>query len=279
MRIAKNFVSTRNVRVLFISILLLWGCTGKEGTAPVEPAPEIPPASTLIMDFAAFDTSGQLPKAGGFSALQQDGNWRWAALKVGVWNALILLNFALPVAAFGESFRHEPSLQDDGSWLWSYNFGIGNSAKLRARLQNGEVHWEMQITRPNQFTDFTWFTGVSNLTATEGTWRLFAAPNNPVPYIDVVWHRNPGAGTADIQYTNVLPGHPGNGGYIFYGIINDPEFNAVYNIFHIETNNLSNIAWNRTDFHGRIKDPQHFGDADWHCWDTRDNGLADIPCP
>jgi len=265
--------------MMVVLSLLLFNCSEKDSLAPNETAPEIPPQSTLIMDFNSFDTSFALPKISPAGIQQQDAAWRWAAFKVGVWNLVVVANFAIPTVAFVESFRHEPVLQDDGSWLWAYNFGIGNSAKLTGKIVGTEVQWEMRITKSNQYTDFLWFTGTSNLLATEGEWHLNAAPNNPVPYVDVLWHRNLQDGTADIKYTNVIPNNPGNGGYISYAITNDAEYNAVYDIFNVEINNLTNIAWNRTDFHGHIKDPQHYSDSNWHCWDTKANGLVDVTCP
>ncbi|MCB0271225.1 MAG: hypothetical protein KDH95_23910 [Calditrichaeota bacterium] len=263
-----------------IALLLIFfaGCAEKGSTDPQEEAPEIPPLSTFLMDFNSFDTTSALPKINGITLQQQDANWRWAGFKVGVWNLVITVNLAIPVAAFVESFQHEPVQQSDGSWIWAYNFGIGNSAKLRAFLENNEINWEMRITKPNQYTDFLWFTGVSNLVATEGTWQLNVSPNDPKPYLDILWHRNPQQGSADVRYTNVIPNNPGNGGYIFYGITNDTPFNAFYDIWNVELNNLTNIEWNRSDFHGHITDPLHFGDTNRHCWDTLDNGLIDITC-
>ncbi len=258
--------------------LILSNCS-KDSTEPNdEVAPPVPPQSAFVMDFNAFpDTSSPAPFQKGQGVLTY-ANWGWAALNVAVWNSILTVTLAVPVAAFGATIQEEPELQPDGRWLWTKDFNVGNvlhTAKLYGKTVSEGIEWEMYISKEGAYTDFKWYTGLSNLPATEGTWTLYKAPNNPVEFLFIEWHRNPQQGTADIQYTNIEPGNPQNGGYIYYEITDDSTFDAGYDIFNQGQSNLTEMEWNRTDKDGRVRDPNHFGDNDWHCWDVN---LRDTTC-
>ncbi|MEK6617052.1 MAG: hypothetical protein AABZ32_13275, partial [Bacteroidota bacterium] len=90
---------------------------------------------------------------------------------------------------------------------------------------------------------------------------------NVTPLLQIDWTKN-ATGTCDIRYTNVIPGGAENGGYINYGIVSDPKYDAFYDIYNKGQNNLTNIKWNRSSKAGRVKDQKKFGDALWHCWNT-----------
>ena len=110
----------------------------------------------------------------------------------------------------------------------------------------------------------------------QGSWTIFHEPNNPTPWIGIEWHRNPTDSTADIKYTNIDPNSDENGGYIFYGTTSDSIYNAFYEIYNKGKNNTTSIKWNIETHEGRVRDLKHFGDNEWHCWDSN---LEDIDCP
>lgn len=265
--------------ILSISVfLILPGCS-KDSTEPAEEAPPVPPASTLEMDFEAFpDTTSPAP----FQKSQQTttyANWGYSALSIVIWNSILTVTLAVPVAAFHATIQVEPELQPDGRWLWSRNFNIGgvsHTAKLYGRTVSEGIEWEMYISKDGVYTDFKWYTGLSNLPVTEGTWTLYKAPANPVEFLLIEWHRNPQQDTGDIKYTNIEQGNPGNGGYIYYEKTNNTPFNAGYDIFNSQLTNLTEIEWHRTTREGRVRDPNHFQDSLWHCWDMN---LMDLTCP
>ncbi len=263
------------------AIFLLAGCTenatnGPENTAQ---APDIPPKSTFVMDFDAFPVEKQmLNKTGGTDKILSHQNWGWAVINVGVWNTFITVGLAVPVAAFAESFNHDPEPQSDGSWIWRYDVkaaGVTYTAKLQATTRADGIQWDMYISKENAYEDFKWYTGHSDFLRTAGTWTVYKDPRDPVQCLQIEWHRNPAQKTADIRYENITPGDPENGGYIFYGVTNDAPLDAFYNIYAKSKDNLVDIQWNLDDHNGQIRDPQHFKDADWHCWDVN---LADIDC-
>ena len=69
------------------------------------------------------------------------------------------------------------------------------------------------------------------------------------------------ASTGDIKYTNIIPGGAENGGYIYYGT-QTGDMTRFYDIFNKGQDNLTEIEWNHTDYHGHVKDPNKFGDSD-----------------
>jgi len=281
---------------LTAAAFLMFACGEDEPTEPEPPeALEIPPLSTFLMDFDDFITSGLVhvspeysvvivPDSIGFlkTTLSHD-NWGWAALHVGVWNTIITVGLAVPVAAFVESFNHEPEQQADGSWMWSYDFTVAAdeyTAELHGEIDNLGTEWEMYISKYEDtitvFEDFLWYSGQADLFVTEGTWTLNKHPEDPIPYVYIEWHRSLNSETADIKYTNIVPDGPENGGYIFYGITTDTTYDAFYDIYNKGYENLTEIEWNRTTKDGQVKDPHHFEDEEWHCW----NGdHEDIDCP
>ncbi len=272
---------------LFIGItvfaFMLNGCQLNDSTGPesLNEAPDIPPSSTLVMDFSDFKSTNQATLAlqgnGKFDQILSTDNWRFAAGNVAVWNTLITIGLITPVAAFLESFKHQPEQQPDNSWVWTYDFYVfaaKHTAELHAKTISVGIRWDMYISKENGFNDYHWFFGESNLVSTEGFWTLNGA-EDAKPTLLIEWHRNPGEGTSDIKYTNVIPDGPENGGYIYYGITNDTSYDADYDIYNKGKDNLTNIMWNRTTKEGRVKDLLQFGDSDWHCWDIT---LQDFDC-
>jgi hypothetical protein len=262
--------------VVLVMLLSLSSCTKDEDTTEPKPAPTIPPASTFAMDFNDFSNIDTTAYKSGLTY----NNWGWAAWNTGVWNAILTITFAVPVASFYESFNHQgvwnPS---EDKWIWSYNFmagGVVHLAELKASLVIEGVKWEMYLSKTNSYNDFLWYHGISNLTNTEGEWHLNENPSSPGEIILIEWHRNSQGTEADIKYTNVKQGAPENGGYIFYGINISNPFDAFYNIYGASADNLLTIEWNRTTKNGRVMDEAHFGNTDWHCWDEM---LMDIDCP
>lgn len=110
---------------------------------------------------------------------------------------------------------------------------------------------------------------------TEGTWTLNRSPEDPEPFIGIEWERSPESDTGTIRYTNIVPGGPENGGYIFLGTTTDTPYDAFYDIYNKGKDNHTDIQWNRTTQAGQIRDPLHFEDEAWHCWDEE---LADVDC-
>lgn len=227
-------------------------------------APELLPESTFVMSFDDFSIEED-----GTRSKTDSSNWRYAATNVVVWNVVIFLNGIVPVAAFRESFNHQPTYDKKTEvWTWSYDFNavVKHTARLEAKKVGSNIQWEMYISKQGGFSDFLWYSGLSATDRTSGSWTLYKDPNNATPYIGIDWHRN-SDGTSDIKYTNIIPSGPENGGYIEYGLTKD-TFDAYYDIYNKGKDNLTAIKWSRSTKEGQVSDENHFGDTDNHCWDA-----------
>lgn len=257
--------------IAVMMIMVFSGCKKDEEKT----APTIPPSSTFIMDFSGFsnpaDTTGN-------RELTSYNNWGFSYINVVSWNVLLTVGLAVPVAAFNESFNHQAVYHpDNNNWTWSYNVTADNSvyeAELTGYLQSDSVVWEMRITRDNLYSDFLWFQGKSAIDQSGGYWILMNSPLTPVTLLKIDWKRYPD-NTAEIRYTNIVPSSEDNGSYIFYGKTS-ADLNRSYVIYNHKIDNMTAIEWNSNSHNGHVKDPAHFGDILWHCWDTN---LADIVCP
>ena len=264
-----------------LTAVLAAGCSDDKGTNVNQEPPEIPPASTFAIDLSDFSTPTRACSAlegnGGAPASSQ-ANWAWAAGKVLAWSIFATVSLAVPVAAFIEALNHEPTQEADGTWVWAYDFEatqVLHSAELHGKTTEEGIQWSMHISKEGEFSDFVWYTGECNLPGTSGSWTVYASPANPTPLVDIQWHLSSNRTTGDTKYTNVVPDGPENGGYIHHGITGGVPFDAFFDIYNKGQENLACIEWSRTAQNGRVTDPGHYGDQDWHCWDT---GHNDISC-
>ena len=94
-------------------------------------APELPPLSSLEMEFVDFVN----PKS--VNATESYQNRNLAVLHVAFWNTVVFVHMAVPVAAFREAFNHQPVLQGDGRWLWTYTVGVAQANYTASKNASG----------------------------------------------------------------------------------------------------------------------------------------------
>jgi hypothetical protein len=277
MKATRKIVLFSKSLVFMLALILAssTGCQKDENTTDVKPAPDLPPQASMVIDFSDFtdvDTT--------FKSTDSYANWGWAAFNGKVWNAVITITLAVPVAAFYESFNHEGVyFPQTDEWVWSYNFmvgGIAYQASLHASLVANGVLWKMYVSKENGFSDFLWYYGTTDFANRTAVWHMNEKPANPSEILLIEYEKDAQSGIEQIKYTNVNSTSAGNGGYVQYGTNNNLDFDAFYNIYVIEQDNMINTEWNRDMKDGRIRDEKHFGDFDWRCWDT---DLQDITCP
>ena len=269
MKILRGRTPAHLLLVLAIVVLTVGGCNDVSG------APTIPPAETFVISFEDFqETDGLTTLATG-----NQSNWDYAAGVVGVWSIIIKGGLAVPVAAFRASFHNIPLQLDDGSWLWDYSVNVGGSiytAELHAQFITEGVRWAMNISKEGEYEDFLWYYGECDLPATEGFWILRKSPAEPTDLLQIDWSRNISAGTHAVKYTNVVPDGPENGGYIDTKYTDGVPCDHIWDIYNKGQDNHTYIEWSKTTSEGRVKDLNHFGDDDWHCWDS---SRLNISCP
>ena len=283
---------------VMVVALLATACGGSDSSdsngVDTEGAPTLPPKYSLLPDFGDFadaeaaatvstDDAGVRVQLASLATTDSDSvspaadtitNYTYAAGKVGFWNLVIVVGLAVPVWVFVESFNHTPVEQDDGSWIWSYSANVPapngplHTAELHGAFVDNEVHWDMYITKEGFYEDFNWYSGVSNLPATEGYWTMQEGPNKRHDLLRIDWERSSSDDTFEVTYTNIKEGGAENGGYIGYGVTNDDPYDAFYTIYNKGLDKLIEIEANRTTKEGRVRCPEDFGDSDWHYWDS-----------
>jgi hypothetical protein len=271
--IANSLIHT----VIAISLLALTACQQNESNEQSNP-PEIPPKFSMSINEEFPSESNTVQSAGTITALSTN-NFGYAGLNVAVWNTVLAVNLVVPVAAFLESFHHFPSLRSDNTWVWTYAVRIGGTiytAELHAQVSGDEVYWDMYVTKPGEYLDFNWFSGVSARDGSHGSWTLRKDPADVTEYLEIDWTHNRQSDTGTARYTIVLEGNPENGSYIYYGATTDEPYDAFYDVYSASKDQFLEIEWDRASRAGRARNPDYFPDSDWHYWDEN---LQDIPAP
>ena len=285
----KNYYLSKIAHTLLVVLLLtlVSACKDSEEEASSSSgAPVLPPVASMSIDFDAVTEPQNVSIAGAVVApsatTQSSSYFAFAAFNVAGWSTLIKIGMAIPVAAFVESFRHLPVKQPDGSWVRTYSVTVGGllyTAQLYSKIENEQVHWDMYISKEGEYTKFNWFSGVSELGASSGYWEMNKNPADPIPLLRIDWTWDRASDIGDVLYTNIEPDGPENGGYIHYGN-NEPEpYQAFYDIYNKGQDNLIEIEMNTDTHEGRVRNLQHFGNEDWHYWDShlQDTVPPEIP--
>lgn len=268
----------KNTILIFSLLLALFfaGCNDDENT---DQAVSLPPFNSMVIDF------GELTSTTKSVTINNDGatyvNWTYSAVSVGFWNVIIGTTFAVPVAAFKTAFNHSPQKIDDKQWQWSYNvdgFTSQYTARLVGTLETNQIQWEMYITKTgiNDFAEFLWFEGTSDLDGESGQWILYHSPTFPEEVVHIDWEKT-GEEVGSVKYTYVRqldddrqPNDFKNS-TLTYGL-QDASFDAYVTI-HVYSATAddfidSQIEWSRADYSGHVMSETFFGDTDWHCWDS-----------
>ena len=267
-----------SVAILFATALLLFfGSSCK----PDYPVIDLPPEGSFLMDTQDFqDNKFKMAPGSLMEALatppDSNQNWGYAAINVLVWDVILYVNSAVPVAAFAESFNHEGKWDRVAKrWIWSYNVtvaGVVYNCALNGWIEGSRVKWEMQVSQKFGFSNFVYFYGDHDAGGTEGNWVIARTPNTPEDYLRVDWTHNDAANTGSLKYTYLIAGTPnlGQNSYVEYKVTsgNADGFDREYDIQLTHVPKLIEIEWKSTDNHGRVKDTVWFNDTNWHCWDA-----------
>lgn len=266
---------TMVLALLVLSSQFLMSCK-KDEEAP-DNQPDLPPVSTMVMDFSDFESGNSRTQA------VTKATWARGAIHVGVWNLALTFTLVVPVASYGEAFNHRPSYDfDEEKWKWEYDVNVGgkHTCTLYGKVDGDSVRWQMFISKQFGYQDHLWYEGASSIDRTGGWWLLNYGPDkNGDPFLMTPWERNADDTEAKIRYTNVTPNDEHNGGFIEYGVDQSTPFDAHYEIFNKSNGNLTdkvNVNWSRTTGEGQLSDPAFYGDTDFRCWDQDQN---DITCP
>ncbi len=267
---------TVSILILLILLSIFPGCERK-GDPPI-----LPPSETMLIDFGNFISATKSSSVTEFSKGLKDIpnlNWSVAASIAGVWNTLIAVNLAIPIAAFQKAVNTKPVYLDNKKWQWKYSVDVLAAtyiARLTGQITSSEVKWEMYITREGVggFAEFMWFEGSSATDGKSGYWILYKSHQEQVPFLRIDWEITD-TKVGFVKYTYIKEDSPLKNSYIEYGLTTG-NLDAFYNVYLFEEESLNrfvnvNIEWSTTGHFGRIKAPDFFGDSNWHCWDENGN--------
>jgi hypothetical protein len=258
--------------LLAVSLLIVSTSCDKEA---VENRPELPPMESLVMNFSDFDAPVAVTKASGEPHL----HFNYAFSSLVFWSGASALSMALPVAAYAYALEQGVEYLGDNSWEWSYGFqwsGQDYTASLIAeRINNEEFSLEMRIaasSMPEQAV--RWFDGVVRYDHTRANWTIYR--DGSIEILEVEWAIDFELGDASLLYTYVEQAMLETGSYIRYEYAPQEVYDASFTVSL--SAGIQLIQWNTTTKEGRVQDEARFGDAEWNCWDTLENGLVDKVC-
>jgi len=257
--------------LILSATIFIVSCSSDEEVNPGTP-PEMPPIESMQLDNSNFteDNSG--------GRLASQNNWGHAALQVGVWNTILAVQLVVPVSAFAAAVNQTPTYNSDrGLWVWSFDhkvLGRTYTSELTADLVDDGVEWEMHISQENGFQNVLWYSGFTAESGSSGYWILSKDGNNPVEYLRIDWEKENDE-LGNIKYTHIEEGADGEGSYIYFEKTDGTDFNRSYDISLQPGGNNIEIDWNSESGNGRIKNPNHYGDENFRCWDTN---FDDVDC-
>ena len=258
--------------LLAVSLIIVSTSCDKE---PVESRPELPPVESLMMSFTDFDGPRIDTKATGERHL----HFNYAFTSLVFWSGASAVTMALPVAAYAYALEQGVEYLGDNSWEWTYSFpwsGVDYTATLTAaRINNEEFSMEMLIApsaTPEQ--GVRWFDGVVRYDHTRANWTIYK--DGSIEVLEVEWAKDYELGDASLLYTYVEPALDETGSYISYEYAPLEAYDASFTVSRSTGTTL--VQWNTTSKEGRVQDEAKFGDAEWNCWDTLENGLVDKVC-
>lgn len=278
----KRFALIFSVVLIFI---FLQACQQEPIEGPTSnSAPTLPPPATFIMPFNGFEDADTSDFVSFEDEIKNRNvpssfrNWFYAATNLVVWNGFVGLISAVPVAAFGEAFNHNPVSIGDGVYQWSYDVTVAGQtyiAKLNGQFTtDGGTQWEMRIAQVGGFAEFTWYTGTVSRDGNTASWILNHPADNPAPALQIDYDEAESDDTFFIRYTNIIADDPENGHYIEYRTQPSESFNRAYDVFRGDSDFLE-IEWDIPSEAGRVRNEPHFGNNDWQCWSSE---KRDIDC-
>jgi hypothetical protein len=253
--------------IIIISAGLFMTCKKDKGNAPV-----LPPFESMYIDFSNFTS---LKKS---FTIHQDGKgtesstWQFAASIAGIWNDLITSSIAVPLAAYDSAAKYSAGYVSENLWQWSYDFtfdGVDYKSVLQGEVSTNSVSWKMYLTKniSGGYTDFLSLSGTSETDGSGGQWIFYQSPQSSVEIFQTDWTKS-GDLVTGVKYTYLI-NDPNKDSFINYLIDTNSDLDAGYNIhFSDGTYSDSDIEWNTTTRHGRLKCLDYLQDENWYCWDN-----------
>jgi len=262
--------------MVWIVVAMAVAACNADSTGPVGAGspPELPPLTSMAVDFSFFGAGGAGSAALGPDATMVGPNFTTASLSVLVAQVVAVAVLAVPTATFAAALQ-AGATYDDGVWHWrteATTQGGTWSAHLSGTIQGADALWEMRVTSPSSATpplqDFLWYSGVSKLDGSSGVWRMYD-PASGAEALRIDWtHASAEAHALTINVTDSGAVEAGN--YLMYEV--DGDLRTI-RYFDASEGTTIEVGWNATTGEGYIIAPSYNG-GDKSCWDSAQNNVA-----
>ncbi len=262
LRTGTGFIAIAALMLLFS--LSLGGCSDNE-TRPTEASvpepPVLPVAEQLAFDFSFFAGAPQLEKADG-----DYDNFLNAYLRTALLDVVANLVLAAPVSAFSAAVHTVPVAQDDGSWVWTYDWQHRDGLVriiLRGLPVGDVVQWELSLAPGGVGDGILWFDGATNGDGSEGQWSFRDLDNEEYPISgEISW---------GVGYLEFVSREVDSDGDRLRFIDNDPNFRIEFS--DGMGGGTSFIKWNESGSGSLLV--LDYNDGQEACWDEY---LMDVDC-
>ena len=283
-----KFNSLKKLTVLLTVFTFLIACDSQEDiVAPSEP--QLPPSESMMPDFSLFSEmskQGATPEGGRVQTFLP--NATIAYINYVVWNTLISIDMALPVAAFSNSFNHEAEYDaENEQWVWAYDVATGGDtyqAELTGKIGDSSFLWEMYASKKGDedFQRVLWFSGTSDFDERGGSWTIYRDAKSPKEHLQIDWSKDEQS-SFSIRFTSLDDAEGSGiprGSYVEYLLDSSAEFDVLYNLFFVKNNDLPEdklieIRYNSASQEGGIRSMLDFKSEEWQCWNKQ---FEDVAC-
>jgi len=266
-------IRARTWPALAVALSFGIGACDSTGAGPEAPGapPELPPASSMAVDFSLFGSGG-----GADVGFETRLHFTTAAVSVGLAQLATVLHLAVPTAVFAAAANNTPSFEEDGRWHWRYTASDAGqlwTAHLSGSVVGSEVVWDMRITSPQHspaLDEFLWYGGSSRTDRSRGNWYFNDPARAPsaVQLATLDWTHE----SAFIHgVTITATGGPGAGD-ILTADHNGSERLVTWS--DASTGGTVEISWDVSTGAGYIIATNYNGGVK-SCWDGLQN---DVPC-
>ena len=225
---------------------------------PATSAPVLPEAETLSFDFRFFTESDLPAKAAG-----DHDHFVNAYLRAVVLDAMGRLVLAAPVSAFSAALNTTPVPDEDGSWVWSYDWTDGQEVVtivLRGLPDGEQVAWSLGLRPSGTDQVFEWFHGTTMDDGQTGHWSFRDLDDPEFPVVgEISWGL-----LGDGHFLQFLSLEEDSHGDTLRFEDRDPEYAILFT--EGLNNQISHIRWN-ADGSGSLRVPDYNGGLQ-ACWDT-----------
>ncbi len=263
----------KSLGIFVIAVLLLNTSCREDPVEKVPDAPNLPPEASFVMDYNSFSeaTNKKGYVKSGYT------NFGYAGINILFWNTVLTVNLAIPVAAFSESFNHEPEYIGNLEWVWSYEVTVSDQkyqAELHGKMINADIEWKMYVSKEGEFSDFLWYEGTMDSTYKQIEWIIYQSPADPSHFLTVNYLNDEANGKQSIRYTKAEKVTTTKASYIEHGNLTGVDMDRYYIIYLQNEGKLTEIEWNYANGNGHVRDEVHFKDTKWHCWNEQHQDIA-----